>query len=131
MPNPSPAMQKRIPIISSLWPSMPRNDTEDRSGSFRPASPPASGADWAAAADAPRVTNASTATDRPRAKRDTRLASQVRIASPPLMKIYIRMTTGSGYLDPAHRSSDAQKRASAAYGRSSEHASTARLEQGC
>ena len=127
-------MQNRIPTISNRCPSMPRKETEERSGNFKPASPPASGAGWANAADAPRVTNASTATARPWAKRlprDTRLASQLRIANPPLMKIYIRMTTGSGYLDPAHRSPDSLKRAPGAYGRSSEHASTARLEQGC
>jgi hypothetical protein len=34
-------MQNRMPIIKRLWPFMPRNDTEDKSGSFRLASPPA------------------------------------------------------------------------------------------
>src|ERR1700676_668224 len=85
-PKMSPKMQKRIPIVSSLRPSMPRNETWERSGSFRPASPPAvSGADWArtavplnnirAAQPAPAFAN------RPRSGRTP--ASQVRISDPP------------------------------------------------
>src|SRR5271170_1138069 len=82
-------MQKIIPIISSLCPSMPRKETEERSGSFRPASPPTSEAGWAKAADAAKVTKAATAVARFWAKqhpRDTRSASQVRIGNPPLIE---------------------------------------------
>src|SRR6202171_4373570 len=85
-PKMSPKMQKRIPIVSSLWPSMPRNETWERSGSFRPASPPAVfGVDWArtavplnnirAAQTAPAFAN------RPRSGRTP--ARQVRISDPP------------------------------------------------
>src|SRR5579864_4991101 len=85
-------MQNRIPTMSNLWPSMPRNETEERSGSFRPASPPASGAGWAKAADAPRMTTAridATVVARvwaTRHPRDATLASQVRIGKPPLIE---------------------------------------------
>src|ERR1700719_4188686 len=107
-PKPRPAMQNRIPIISSRWPSNPRNETEERSGSFRPASPPTSGDGWARAAEP----EAMTMVRRPAAAaafvwakrhpRNTRSASQVRIENPPLNGNNIRMTTGSGYFDPAH-----------------------------
>src|ERR1700680_768050 len=89
-------MQNRIPIISSRWPSMPRNETEERSGSLRPPSPLDSGAGWAQAADAPKVIMArmpATAVVRVLAKRhprDTISASQVRIANPPLIENYIK-----------------------------------------
>src|SRR5271167_1292711 len=82
-------MQKTIPIISSLCPSIPKKETEDRSGSFNPASPPTSEAGWATAADAAKATKAATAAARLRAKRhpsDTRSASQVRIGNPPLIE---------------------------------------------
>src|SRR5579863_9843300 len=63
MPKPRPAMQKRIPISSSLWPSMAllKKLTDERSGSFSPASPPASCEGWAKLAVAPSVTTASRA----------------------------------------------------------------------
>src|SRR5579864_7642001 len=93
-------MQKRIPIISNLWPSMPRNETEERSGSFRPASPLASEAGWAQAAEAPKVIITAAVADArfhtKRHPRDTSSASQMRIADPPLIENDIRMTTGSG-----------------------------------
>jgi len=34
--NPDQPDRNTIPMSNSLWPSMPRNDTEDRSGSFEP-----------------------------------------------------------------------------------------------
>src|SRR6266436_3218410 len=43
-PKPRPNTQIRIPRSKSLWPSMPRNVTWDKSGSFKLASPPASSA---------------------------------------------------------------------------------------
>src|SRR5271170_1459004 len=42
MPKPRPKTQNTSPTISNLWPSTPRNETEERSGSFRAASPPSS-----------------------------------------------------------------------------------------
>ena len=52
MPKARPRTQKRSPIISRRWPSTPRNDTEDKSGSFSAASPPASLAGSAVCASA-------------------------------------------------------------------------------
>src|SRR6266436_8162747 len=85
-PKMSPKMQNKIPIVSSLWPSMPRNEICERSGSFRPASPPTvSGADWARAAvpfnniraahTAPALVN--------RLRSERTPASQVDISDPP------------------------------------------------
>src|ERR1700730_2522763 len=59
-PKMSPKMQKRIPKSRSLWPSMPKKVTWERSGSFKLASPPASGA-CAQAARALRGSRASAA----------------------------------------------------------------------
>src|ERR1700686_4370650 len=43
MPKPRPKTQNTSPIINRRWPSRPRmNETEERSGSFKAASPPAS-----------------------------------------------------------------------------------------
>src|ERR1700686_1082833 len=50
MPKPRPKTQKRRPIIRRRWPSMPRKETDERSGSLRAASPPASSG-WARAAE--------------------------------------------------------------------------------
>src|SRR5438445_13432924 len=85
-PKMSPKMQNKIPIVSSLWPSMPRNEFCERSGSFRPASPPTvSGADCARAAvpfnniraahTAPALAN--------RLRSEPTPASQVDISDPP------------------------------------------------
>ena len=56
IPNPRPNRQNRIPISSSLWPSIRplRKLTEDRSGSFKLASPPTS---WAGCANAAAAVN--------------------------------------------------------------------------
>src|SRR5579862_5835848 len=86
-------MQNRIPIMSSLWPSTPRNETEERSGSFRLASPPAS-EEGCANAEALKVMTeriAATVVTPCRVKRhprDTRSASQVRIGNPPLIQLF-------------------------------------------
>src|ERR1700722_781399 len=129
-------MQKRIPTISNLWPSMPRNETEERSGNFKPASPLASGAGWAKAADALKMTSEkidATAVARvwtKRHPRDATSASQVRIGKPPLIeKRYeddygFRSSTGLQFSTPS-------KQNAREHSRSSEHASTARLKQGC
>src|ERR1035437_8944948 len=53
MPKPRPKTQNRSPIISKLCPFTPRNETEERSGSFKAASPPSS-AGWAIAEPAVR-----------------------------------------------------------------------------
>src|SRR5712671_4072405 len=85
-PKMSPKMQNKKPIVSSLWPSMPRNEICERSGSFKPASPPTvSGADWARAAvpfnniraahTAPALVN--------RLRSEHAPASQVDISDPP------------------------------------------------
>src|ERR1700686_4828382 len=42
MPKPRPKTQNSSPIISRRCPSMPRNETDERAGSFKAASPPAS-----------------------------------------------------------------------------------------
>src|ERR1700730_7631008 len=55
-PNPKPKIQNRIPIVSRLCPSMPKNWTLDRSGNFRLASP-LTGSGCAKDADAPRGRN--------------------------------------------------------------------------
>src|SRR5467141_676075 len=85
-PKMSPKMQNKIPIVSSLWPSMPRNEICERSGSLRPASPPTvSGADWArAAVPFNNIRAAHTAlalVNRLRSERAP--ASQVDISDPP------------------------------------------------
>ncbi len=75
-------MQIAIPRSKSLWPSMPRNVTWDKSGSFRLASPPASSAradaalrSVSTAAAAPNLMNLS--------PRDHALASHTLIHFPP------------------------------------------------
>src|SRR5215467_577218 len=88
-PNARPKIQNRIPISSSLCPSIEslRKLTEDKSGSFRLASPPSVG--WARAAVAP-VTAKANAPAKVLAKRhpwDAALASQVRIKEPPGLRI--------------------------------------------
>src|ERR1700682_2000903 len=85
-PKMSPQMQNKMPIVNSCGPSMPRNVTWERSGSFRPASPPAvSGADWARpAVTCKNIRPAHTApafANRPRSGHTP--ASQVRISDPP------------------------------------------------
>src|SRR5436305_501766 len=62
MPKPSPPRQNRMPISSSLCPSIEplKKLTEDRSGSFSDASPPADSG-WAKAETAPTVSSAATA----------------------------------------------------------------------
>src|SRR5271165_3254477 len=54
MPKPKPKTQNRIPMVSSLCPSIPKKVTCVRSGSFRLASPPTSVDGWARAAEALR-----------------------------------------------------------------------------
>src|SRR4029077_8047703 len=82
-PKISPKMQKRIPIVSSLCPSIPRNVTCERSGNFRPASP--LGFSWAEADAA--LSKVSRAPAAPafanRLPSEQTPASQVRISDPP------------------------------------------------
>src|SRR5882724_13416979 len=77
-------MQMRMPKRRSLWPSMPRKVTWDRSGSFKFASPPASSAKADAA-----PSSVSTAPAAPNLAnlqlRDQAFASQVSIQNPPLV----------------------------------------------
>src|SRR5579871_563372 len=62
MPKPSPNRQNRMPIRSSLWPSIAplKKVTCERSGSFSEASPP-SPAGWAKAVAVPKVRSAAAA----------------------------------------------------------------------
>src|ERR1700693_4131446 len=71
-----------IPKSKSLWPSIPRNVTWDRSGSFKPASPPASWARAEAAVSSVK-TAAATLNLVSLQLRDQAFASQVRIRNPP------------------------------------------------
>src|SRR5260221_10459308 len=77
-------MQITMPKSSSLWPSIPRKETLERSGSFRLASPPASSARAEAA-----PSSVSTAPAAPNLAnlqlRDQAFASQVSIQNPPLV----------------------------------------------
>src|SRR5579863_2249884 len=87
-PNAKPKMQNRIPKRSSLCPSIPRNETEERSGSFRLASPPTSSlacaANDCAAVNMENV--AATAENFAiRHASDRALVSQVRIDTPPVI----------------------------------------------
>src|SRR5260370_24861375 len=75
-------MQMTMPKSRSLWPSMPRKVTWDRSGSFKLASPPASSAradaavsNVSARAAAPNLVNLQL--------RDQAFATQVSIHDPP------------------------------------------------
>src|ERR1700675_4950597 len=82
-PKISPKTQNRIPIVSSLCPSIPRKVTWERSGSFRAASPP--GFSWAEADAA--LSKVSRAPRAPafanRLLSEPMLASQVHISDPP------------------------------------------------
>src|SRR6202521_5334633 len=82
-PKISPKMQKRIPIVSSLCPSIPRKVTCERSGNFKLASP--AGFSWAEAAAA--LSKVSRALSAPafanRLLSEPMLASQVLISDPP------------------------------------------------
>src|SRR5579862_1510072 len=53
-------MQNKIPKSRSLWPSMPRKFTDDKSGSFRFASPPGASASTGACAKAAAAPNSIT-----------------------------------------------------------------------
>src|SRR5580704_2183350 len=87
-PNAKPKMQKRMPKRSNLCPSMPRNETEDRAGSLRLASPPTSCV-ACAAKDCTAVSNDNIAATTPnfaiRHASDRALVSQVRIDTPPVI----------------------------------------------
>src|ERR1700743_408389 len=87
-PNANPKMQKRMPKSSSLCPSIPRNETEDRSGSFKPASPPVSSV-ACAANDCAAVNSDNIVATAPnfaiRHASDRALVSQVRIDTPPVI----------------------------------------------
>src|SRR6266403_1984986 len=81
-PKPKPKMQITMPKSRSLWPSMPRKETWERSGSFKLASPPASSARAEAApskdraaAVAPNLANLQL--------NDQAFASQISIQNPP------------------------------------------------
>src|SRR5579859_300022 len=96
MPKPSPPRQNRIPISSSLCPSIAplKKLTRERSGSFSEASPPASLAGCAKAVAAPTVSSAATAEIFMATLRLTSaaVASQVRIMSPPNSKRFLGIT---------------------------------------
>src|SRR5579871_5040185 len=87
-PKARPITQNSKPRVSSLWPSMPRKVTDERSGSLRLASPPVSGAGWARAEDAVSI-NAAKAKEKNFPKRlpqEEKEASQGRIG-PPLERL--------------------------------------------
>src|SRR6266480_1099851 len=82
-PKAKPNKQKRMPKSSSVWPSMPRNLTCERSGSFKLASPPASSARAEAAARSATVTAAPNLVNLKHW--DQAFVSQVRMQNPPLI----------------------------------------------
>src|SRR5215469_7171017 len=87
-PNPSPKMQKKIPIMSKRWPSMPRKVTDERSGSFRLASPlTCSGCARAAEAKTVRNENASATKPIVLGQRGAKLADQMRMVIPPKLEL--------------------------------------------
>src|SRR5215469_13686637 len=87
-PNPSPKIQKKIPIMSKRWPSMPRKVTDERSGSFRLASPlTCSGCASAAEAKTVRKENASATKPIVLGQRDAKLADQMRMVIPPNLQL--------------------------------------------
>src|ERR1700742_1688456 len=87
-PKASPKMQKRMPKRSSLCPSIPRKETEERSGSLRAASPPTSSV-ACAANDCTAVNSDSVVATALnfaiRHASDRALVSQVRIDTPPVI----------------------------------------------
>src|SRR5580698_8632132 len=87
-PKDSPKMQKRMPKRSSLCPSIPRKETEERSGSLRAASPPTSSV-ACAANDCTAVNSDSVVATALnfaiRHASDRALVSQVRIDTPPVI----------------------------------------------
>src|SRR5579863_5167941 len=130
-PKPNPKIQNRIPIMSSLCPSIPRNDTEERSGSLRLASLPASSADWANALDAHKVNRATAAVrslPKPRL-RNTVFASQVRMRVLPELERFKNDNWFSSCVRTHGKSRALPKGRRGNHGRSSEHASTARLNR--
>src|SRR5882672_11261981 len=82
IPKPSPKTQNSSPIVRMRWPSMPRNDTDERSGNCSAASPPpASPAGWANAEAAVRNSRVAKAAKvfESRNPSDARVSIQVRI----------------------------------------------------
>src|SRR5580658_2408572 len=84
-------MQNKMPKSSSLWPSMPRKFTNDKSGSFKLASPPgawASAGACANAAAAPKSITKNPATDfnALRQKLERLSEGKVRIKKPPVRR---------------------------------------------
>src|SRR5207249_10729382 len=131
-PNPMPKTQKRIPISSNRWPSIPRKLTCDRSGSFRFASPPTSEEDWPKA----HVVRAMTAATAPatifpiRHPWDATLASQMRIGIPPDENLS-DVHEFKSHIPVHSMTKRSLPERQGAHCRSSEHASTARLEKDC
>src|SRR6476620_7677804 len=86
MPKPSPPRQNRMPTSNSLCPSIDplKKLTEDRSGSFSEASPPADSG-WAKAETAPRLRSAAIAEVFVAMRREITadVASQLLIKNPP------------------------------------------------
>src|ERR1700722_4066992 len=115
-----------------------RNVTCERSGSFRAASPPASGAGWARAVAAPTVSRVARAKDffrkaeTTRRPRNAAVARQVRIMSPPIGRFQEYTNVFRYSLPTKHLASE---HACAAYARkdrrNSEHASTAKPTTEC
>src|SRR5581483_2336647 len=128
-PKPRPRTQNRIPMSNSLWPSIPRKLTEDRSGSLRLASPPTSELGWARAFEAPKVTRATIVARVLAALHplDAIFASQMRMGFLHREELEVRMTTclGTAFRHKNARTPNLQ--APGAHCRNSEHASTARL----
>src|ERR1700685_4405083 len=79
-----PKTQKRMPKSSSLWPSMPRNWTCDKSGNLRLASPAASSLAWARAAMSSVAAAAAAPNFVIRHAKDQALVSQARIKTAPV-----------------------------------------------
>src|SRR6266481_3634932 len=133
MPKARPKAQNTSPIVSRRWPSMPRNETDERSGSFKAASPPSSVVDCASgcASAQPAVRRSRVASvtavfakrlftnQRPT---DARLAFQVRI------KILLSIQGSRRVILFRHVNRSLEDSIRREYGchRGSEHASTAR-----
>src|SRR5437870_4443423 len=126
-----PKTQKRIPISSNRWPSIPRKLTCDRSGSFRFASPPTSEEDWPKAHVVRAMTATAPATIFPiRHPWDATLASQMRIGIPPDENLS-DVHEFKSHIPVHSMTKRSLPERQGAHCRSSEHASTARLEKDC
>src|ERR1700758_3939282 len=131
-PKRRPRMQKMMPNRSSLCPSVPKNGTLERSGTLSAASPPTSSAGWAKAEREPSVSTARTAAKL--------LASRHPEDAAVAIQGHMRVLQNESFIrdDNVFKAQPSGRRAPdvplserrRAHCRSSEHASTARLELG-